>query len=103
MLHESMPRLQKHFSRKINDEACDALRDKVKHHEGNLATTAPSRRAFQRLHNLSKSSYMGLYLDTLPRPGRELSWDRGVALARRRYGIPQVNVIHPMPSGRLVL
>jgi hypothetical protein len=98
-----MPRLQKYFSRKISDEACNALLDKVKHHEGNLATTEPSHRALQRLHNMSKSSYMGLYLDTLPRFGRKLSWDQGVALGRYRYGIPLLNVIHPMPSGRPVL
>ena len=97
MLRESMPRLQKYFSRKISDEACDTLLDKVKHHEGNLATTEPSQRAFERLHNMSKSSYMGLSLDTLPRFGHELSWDQGVALARYRYGIPLLNVIHPMP------
>ena len=103
MLQESMPRLQKYFSRKISDEACDALLDKVKHHEGNLATTEPSHRALQRLHNMSKSSYMGLYLDTLPRFGRKLSWDQAVAHARYRYGIPQLNVIHPMPSGPPVL
>ena len=103
MLQESMPRLQKYFSRKISDEACDALLDKVKHHEGNLATSEPSHRALQRLHNMSKSSYMGLYLDTLPRFGRKLSWDQAVAHARYRYGIPQLNVIHPMPSGPPVL
>ena len=60
MLQESMPRLQKYYSRKISDEACDTLLDKVKHHEGNLATTEPSHRAFERLHNImSKSSYTG--------------------------------------------
>jgi len=53
-----MPRLQKYFSRKISDQARDTLLDQVKHHEGNLATAEPSRRAFERLHNMSKSSYI---------------------------------------------
>ena len=55
---ESMPRLQKYFSRKISDQARDTLLDQVKQHEGNLATAEPSRRAFERLHNMSKSSYI---------------------------------------------
>ena len=46
---------------------------------------------------MSKSSYMGLFLDALPRPGRELSRDQGVAFARCRYGTPLLNVICPMP------
>ena len=50
-----MPRLQKYFSRKISDQAGDTLLDKVKHHEGNLATPEPSHRAFERLHSMSKN------------------------------------------------
>ena len=46
MLQESMPRLQKYFSRKTSDQARDALLDKVKHHEGNLATPEPSTQGF---------------------------------------------------------
>ena len=36
---------------------------------------------------------MGLCLDTLPRIGRELSWDQGVALGRYRYdGVPLLHI-----------
>ena len=50
MLRESMPRLQKYFSRKISDKARDTLTDKLKHREGaNLATPEPRRQALSRL------------------------------------------------------
>ena len=70
MLQESMPRLQKYFSRKTSDQARDALLDKVKHHDSwsTRATWPPlnlAHRAFDRLRNMSKSSYMGLDLDSV--------------------------------------
>ena len=68
MLRESMPRLQKYFSRKISDKARDPLIGKLKHHEGaNLATPEPRRQALARLPSTSKSSSTGLFPDAPPR------------------------------------
>ena len=105
MLHEPMPRLQKYFSRKINERACNTLIASVAGRPASyiLPTGETKDQALTRLRDMAASPFMGLYLKDLPQPGSSLSWDQGVAYARYRYGIPQLNVADPMQPNRLKL
>ena len=68
-----------------------------------LPTGETKDQALTRLRDMAASLFMGLYLKDLPQPGSSLSWDQGVAYARYRYGIPQLNVADPMQPNRLKL
>ena len=101
MASEKMPRLQRYFSRKLSDKLFeDIIRDLTRRFNENssarLQTGETVEHALFRIERLSKSLFIGQYLNILPTTYRSLSHDQGVAVARLRYGVPQLNVSDPL-------